>query len=194
VLVSADESATAMPRRIAESLGLREGAEADPARLAEAALPAQREAASADAARYLAAAERTVAGLRSYLEGRRYLPGVVEEVVARARQLGWVDDSRFAAMLVREKPGRGRARILADLRRRGVPSRIAEQAAAGVDEDSELRAVMPLVARRYFHLDRETALRRASGFLVRRGFAPGRAFEAVRRALGREGRDGSEEA
>jgi regulatory protein len=184
----------ALPASEADRLGLGEGAEADPERVADSARKAQEKAAGEDSARYLAGAERTTSRLRSFLARRHYLPSVIEEAVARAIGYGWVDDARFASAMVRGRPGRGKARLLADLVARGVSRQAAAEAVSGIDEGEELEAALPLVIRRYSGLDRETALRRAAGFLTRRGFSRGSAWRAARRALGAAGGEDPEKA
>jgi regulatory protein len=179
----------AVPASRAARLGLSAGVEADPAFVREFAEASQKAAIEDDMARYLAGAERTSSRLRSYLKRRRFLPTLVEEAVERASRLGWVDDSRYASMTVRSRPGRGRARLIADLVARGVSRETAAAAATGIDEDVELDSLLPLIARRYSGLEKETALRRATGFLVRRGFQAGKAWRAARKALG-AGKDG----
>jgi SOS response regulatory protein OraA/RecX len=185
--VSVGRASIAVPASHAEAQGLAEGSEIDSDALLETAASAQLAPLEQDMARYLAAAERHTSRLRSYLLRRRYLPSLVDQAVRRAVSLGWVDDARFAALAVRGRAGRGRARIVADLVARGVQRSTAAEAAAGVDEDAELESLLPLLRRKYSGLDGRTALRRATGFLVRRGFPAGKSWKAASRALGQPG-------
>lgn len=177
------------PTRLCDARGISVGVDADWDELERASAAAQREPASADAARYLGAAERTVAGLSAYLMKRGYLRRVVEAVVARAEEHGWVDDARYASMFAASRPGLGRSRLMAELIRRGVSRATASRAVEGRSDADAVEALIPLLKRRYGNLPREAALRRAAGFLARRGLSGAEAFRAAGRILSAEGGD-----
>ena len=84
------------------------------------------------AAKLLAAKPRSIAELRErLLEGRRSNKEVVETVIARLREYGYLDDDRFAAgyaqWKVKQRPI-GRRRLERDLTLRKVERKVAEQA------------------------------------------------------------------
>lgn len=84
------------------------------------------------AVKLLAAKSRSVAELRERLRERpRTNEAVVEEVIARLREYGYLDDQRYAigyaSLKVRQRP-LGRARLERDLLFRKVSSEVAEEA------------------------------------------------------------------
>ena len=84
------------------------------------------------AAKLLAAKPRSIAELRErLLEGRRSNKEIVETVIDRLREYGYLDDDRFAAgyaqWKVKQRPI-GRRRLERDLTLRKVERKVAEQA------------------------------------------------------------------
>ena len=84
------------------------------------------------AAKLLAAKPRSIAELRErLLEGKRTTKGAVEEVIARLREYGYLDDERFAfgyaSLKVRQRPI-GRARLERDLMFKKVTREVADEA------------------------------------------------------------------
>jgi regulatory protein len=129
--------------------------------------------------------ERTVDELRGWLEARQCEDEAIEATIERLKELGELDDARFArgfAADKRELRGWGAERIGEALEARGVG---AEEIAAALAADSPAaqieRAAALLVGRRA-DLGDEAARGRALGFLVRRGYGSEVAYEAVRRA------------
>lgn len=169
-------------------MGIAEGVEADIGVLRDLALEAQRASAARDSARYLGMAERSTAQLREHLLGRGYAPEVVEAEIERDIAAGWVDDARFARVWAASRPGRGKAALRSGLAARGVTGAAARAALDPVDDDAEAESLLELVRRRYGSLDRKVALRRAAGFLRRRGFSGAVALRIAKRALAGEGR------
>ncbi len=133
------------------------------------------------ALRLLASRPRTVAEMRERLR-RRGIPDVhVRAVLRDLTAAGYLDDLAFARQWIagRAPHGRGVARLRWELREKGAPAAVIEQAIreAASREDlsaTEERAARELVARRaraYAHLAPEARLRRLAGLLERRGFA-----------------------
>lgn len=165
-----------------ERLGLVRGSLVEASRMDGIAGEEQLPEARSDAERYTARAEHTRRQLMEYLRRRGYLPDVVEEVSSWAEGSGLVDDRRYAEAFLlshSERSPMGDHRIRMELRKRGVDPSIV----AGLLEERDLEGlhgvVVDEVRRRYGGLDREKAMRRASGYLSRRGFP----FETVRRLL-----------
>jgi regulatory protein len=84
------------------------------------------------AVKLLAAKSRSVAELRERLLERRWAnPAIVESVIERLRQYGYLDDERYAigyaSLKVRQRP-LGRARLERDLKFRQVSSEVAGEA------------------------------------------------------------------
>ncbi len=84
------------------------------------------------AVKLLAAKPRSVAELRDrLLQGRFASKSVVEEVISRLKEYGYLDDERFAfsfaSLKVKQRPT-GRRRLQRDLSLKKVDSTVAEQA------------------------------------------------------------------
>ncbi|MFJ3028789.1 regulatory protein RecX [Curtobacterium sp. NPDC087080] len=116
---------------------------------------------------------------------------VVEHEVARLVRVGLLDDVALATDLVdrlHERKGLGRQGVVAELRRRGIDQAAIDAAldAAADDADDEFVRANELAekrARQLRGLDRATAERRLSGFLMRKGYGAGVVRVAVERAL-----------
>lgn len=114
---------------------------------------------------------------------RKYEPDVVTAVVERLVGGGWLDDAEFARSYVRSHLNYGERRLLADLSRRGVAAAVARPVLAellgAVDETAQAREAAAVRLKRMPGVDRETAQRRLSGYLARRGYG----FETISKAL-----------
>jgi regulatory protein len=144
----------------------------------------ERERAVELAYRAVARRDRTVAELRTYLERKRVEPAAIEAAVEELVEAGYLDDARYAQRFAEDKRTLerwGSERIARDLRRRGVGPDQVEAAVSLHDRDSELETALMLLGARFptpptSDKDRD----RAWGFLVRRGYEPDLAYEAVR--------------
>ncbi len=118
-------------------------------------------------------------------------PDVIEHEIERLTRVGLLDDVALATDLVdrmHARKGLGRQAIVADLRRRGIDQTAIDAAldAAADDEDDEFVRAIDLATKRAGQmggLDRATAERRLSGFLMRKGYNGGVVRIAVERAL-----------
>ena len=105
-------------------------------------------------------------------------PELAEQVIAKLRDVGLVDDADFARQLTRSKlsGGASRRRVHQELFKRGVARDVADAAVDEVEEDEGLSddASIERVARKKWRtlveLDAATRRRRLYGFLARRGF------------------------
>jgi regulatory protein len=117
----------------------------------------------------------------------------VEEWIERYERLGYLDDAKLAEQVVHShgvRRGRGSGAILQELGRRGVDNALARAAVEDLDPETELdnaRTVAERRARQLRGLDRQTAERRLSAFLQRRGYPGDVVREAVTAALAAEG-------
>ena len=96
---------------------------------------------------------------------------------------GVLDDARYAERFTddrRELMGWGTERIEQDLTRRGIPRDLIETALAARSRDQELEAARDVLAERYERLEDDRARNRAWQLLVRRGYDPELAYDAVR--------------
>ncbi|MDQ1605905.1 MAG: regulatory protein [Microbacteriaceae bacterium] len=122
----------------------------------------------------------------------------VEYELDRLEGVGLIDDAALAETLVRtqhERKGLGRSALTAELRRRHIdPVQIDEALAQVGDDDEQSRATELAVKRapQLRSLDSETAKRRLSGFLMRKGYSGSVVRAAVDEALsGHSGRANS---
>lgn len=109
---------------------------------------------------------------------------VADELVARARECGLVDDARFGGAFARAKvaAGWGRLRIERELSRRGIDAASIEGwPEEFVGEGGELARARELASRR--RLTGRNDYQKIVRFLCGRGFAAGVASEAARDAL-----------
>ncbi len=118
---------------------------------------------------------------------------IIEELLGRLERVGLVDDAAFATALVNTRTKvarRGSRRIRAELREKGVPDELAEEALAGVDPQDELAAAMEFAAKKVRSmtaLDPAVARRRLYGALARRGFGSDVVRQVTEDALGSHG-------
>ena len=135
--------------------------------------------------------ERTVAELRTALERRRVEPDAIEVAVEELSASGFLDDARYAVRFAedkRELAQWGSERIARELTRRGVAPELIEAALSDRTEQAELGTALTLLEQRFPAPPADDRERdRAWRLLVRRGYAPEVAYEAVR-ALGRRPR------
>ena len=114
---------------------------------------------------------------------------VAEHVMARLRELGYVDDEAFAEMVVRSASmSRGLARrsLAEELRKRGVSDEIAEEALAPVDDVMERDSARRLVDKKLRSMNGlaiDVKRRRLAGMLARKGYPAGVAYPVISEAL-----------
>jgi regulatory protein len=127
--------------------------------------------------------------LEQLLRGRDLDEDAVTAEVTRLEDLGLIDDGALAEMLVRtrhERKGLGRSALASELRRRHVDQHYIDAALTQIDDDDERATAVHLAqdrARRLQGLDQETAVRRLSGYLMRKGYSSEVVRSAVREAL-----------
>lgn len=134
--------------------------------------------------RALGRRDRTVVELRAYLERKRVEPEAIEHAVAELQAAGYLDDARYAARFAEDKRALerwGSERIELDLRRRGVADDLIEAAIAAQPRSEELGAALELLAQRMPQPPPDDRARdRAWRLLVRKGYEPELAYDAVR--------------
>jgi regulatory protein len=128
--------------------------------------------------------DRTISELRTVLERKRVGPGAIDAAVAELREEGLLDDARYARRFTEEKRELerwGSERIARDLHRRGIPPDLIEAAVTDRARDAELATALLLLEQRFAIPPRDDRERdRAWRLLVRRGYAPEIAYDAVR--------------
>jgi regulatory protein len=132
--------------------------------------------------RYLSRRERTVHELREHLAARDIDPGGIAAAVDELTATGSLNDERYAAMFVedrRELDQWGSGRIRRTLRDRGVAAELID-AALEEGSQAELGRALAVLGQRFpapptGHRERQRAL----GLLLRRGFEPELAIDAL---------------
>ncbi len=143
------------------------------------------------AARALTARAYSLSELKMRLRKRAAQPEDVDEVLARLKRAGVVNDQRFAATFAewrRENQGLGKSRVLRDLMARRVAPALAREAVdaafQGVDETAMIQAFLE---RKYRGKDLGTLLQHqkelASAFRKLRGagFSAGNSIRVLKR-------------
>ncbi|MDI3299063.1 MAG: regulatory protein RecX [Bacillota bacterium] len=174
-----------VPAEAVVELGLRVGEELDEERWSRLRLEVEAQAAFLRALRWLAihARARREMEIRLLRSGMR--PEAVERALARLERLGYVDDREVARRLVEER-GRewGPARLRQELRKRGLPPQVIEEALAAAGLPDEEAVALELGRRKWLRCSGEpveVCRRRVADFLRRRGFG----WEVVERTLAR---------
>jgi regulatory protein len=129
--------------------------------------------------RVLALREHSEAELRRKLKEKGYDEEGIEESVARLKELGYLDDARFAKSFAESSIRNGRGygvRLKLELARRGVAeATIRETLAELFQEYGEQEVLSRLIGRRFSGFDPALASdkekRRVVGYLQRKGFS-----------------------
>jgi regulatory protein len=134
---------------------------------------------------YLGKRDRTAAEVRAHLERAEATPELVDAAVAEMTELGYLDDERYARCFAEDRrnlDGWGAERIRRRLLELGIDRELAERASRPVDDEQEMTAALALLRRRLKAApDDQRGRQRALELLVRRGYEPDVAYEAVRR-------------
>jgi regulatory protein len=143
------------------------------------------------AVRVLAARASTCDELRFKLRRRAAALSEIDPVIERLRDLGYLNDQRFAEMYTAmrmENDGYGKTRVLQDLRKRRVAPSLADRAVSHAYRDqNEDEMVTAFIERRMpsisagGHIDDERKLAAAYRKLRRAGFTSGAVLTALKR-------------
>jgi len=131
----------------------------------------------------LSTKDRTVAEVRAFLERKGVGAAAIAHAVAELSSARFLDDERFARLFAEDKRGIerwGSDRIERDLRRRGISANLVEAVLAGQDRDAERAAALELLSERLPPPECDRDRDRAWRMLVRKGYEPELAYEAVR--------------
>jgi len=141
--------------------------------------------AKARALRLLEYRARSRAEIVQRLRTAGFADDIIEDTLKRLEDLGLIDDAQFARSWVKHRlTGKavGKARIKWELRQKGVPTDVLEEALSAVDADTEYESAVDAARRRWRKdgsLDERTKRRRLASFLRRQGFE----WEVVTRIL-----------
>ena len=138
--------------------------------------------------RHLGRREHSVAELRARLERARLPAGVIDEAIAIVAEQGYLDDARYARLLVEDRraiDGWGVERIRARLEAAGIAARADRRGARRLRRRLRAGRGEALIRRRCaLPLAGNRERQRAFGILIGRGFDSDLAYEAVRAASG----------
>ncbi len=128
-----------------EGAALQEGQTLSDAEIA--ALQERSDSARANdmALRYLSYRDRSAQEIRRYLQGKDIADPVIEDLIARFTESGYIDDAAFAKAWVKSRPRsrpRGRRALLYELRQKGISPADADAALEGFDEIDAARALV----------------------------------------------------
>lgn len=125
------------------------------------------------AVQFLAHRPRSIAETQRYLRRRGAPDPMIDRVIQRLVAAGYLDDELFAQFWVEDRERfrpRGPAALRYELRQKGLPEPIIQNALQGLDsEDSAYRAAVAR-AQRLAGLDRLTFRQKLGSYLLRRGF------------------------
>ncbi|MCC2033849.1 regulatory protein RecX [Microbacterium allomyrinae] len=152
---------------------------------------ADRENAEKELLKKLRARSLSVREARAVIGGRGLDAETIEDVLERFLDRGYLDDAALAEQLVHigiDRKGQGRQVIAQALAKRGVPRDVADLALEALPDDDAERALdfARTKARALSRLDHDTALRRLTGQLARRGYPGSVSLSAARQALAEE--------
>ena len=139
--------------------------------------------------RQLTAAPRSRAQLEQVLRKKDCPDDIAAAVLDRMEEVGLVDDTAYAGMLVRsQQAGRGLARraLAQELRRKGVDDETAQAALDEVDphdEEDRARALVAKKMRTMSGLEPLVQTRRLAGMLARKGYPSDVSMRIVREAV-----------
>ena len=154
-------------------MGLHPDSIVNTVEIRETAIRVQTPAARSDTERFLSRYEHTEHQLMSYLYARKYHERVIDDTLEWAERNGLVDDKRYASIYIRshsDSSPMGNFRIRMELGKRGIPESITDGLLADRDESDLQKILVKTVKEKYGHLEKKAALRRAMGYLRRRGF------------------------
>ena len=127
---------------------------------------------------YLAHKPRTETEVRRKLRQKEYSEPVIESVVKRLHELGYLDDAQYAEQYVERRfasKGYGPVRIRQELRKRGIDRHLAETAVDDfLEDESTLVAAREKAEKRWPRIAREDDPRKRRDklyrYLKRRGY------------------------
>jgi len=124
---------------------------------------------------------------------KRHVPAeVAAGILDRFEAVGLIDDLDFARSWVQSRQrskGLSSTVLALELRRQGIADDVAREVLDELDPDVERQAAHRLVQKRLRSmngLDQTTQIRRLTGMLARKGYAPQVAFDVVRDELDAE--------
>ena len=132
----------------------------------------------------LARRDHTRSQIEQKLTQKGYAAATVSGAITRLAEMGYLDDRAYARRFTEDKrnlEGWGARRIAARLSELGVDRETVDEALADESRDEEIERAVALLAQRFSDgIDGNAAYNRAIGMLVRRGYVPELASDAIR--------------
>lgn len=155
------------------AIPLRKGQRLSPKEVEELKNDGEVDLAFQRALRYLGSRPRSSAEITTYLKGKDYDEQVIEVVVRRLQEKGYLDDEAFARYWVenrnRFRP-RGAQALRHELRQKGVERDTIDSTLEEQDEDSAAWAAAETKIDRWADLEKVEFEQKMIAFLARRGF------------------------
>ena len=158
---------------------LKAGMHVDKPFLDEIQLETEKNTALDKALTHISAAQKTEKQVKEYLEGKGYLPAVVEYVLGKMREYGFLDDGSYAENYAHAAVKRKGVRLIRlELKSKGVAEEHISAATEGLEGEEETAGRLLEKYMRGKSCDRAT-LYKAFRYLLGKGFE----YETARAAL-----------
>ncbi len=164
---------------------LRRGQELSEDEIATLKQEGERNKAYHQAIRFLGVRPRSIAEVTRKLKEKEHDALLIEAVIQRLSDAGYVDDAAFARFWVEDRTRfrpRSAHALRYELRQKGVASAVIDEAVADLDEESAAWDAATAKLDGWRRLDEEQFRKKATGFLSRRGFNYGIVRATVDRA------------
>lgn len=164
---------------------LGRGQELSEGEIAELKQEGERNKAYHQAIRFLGVRPRSIAEVTRKLKEKDHDALLIEAVIQRLTDAGYVDDAAFARFWVEDRTRfrpRSAHALRYELRQKGVDSDVIDAAVADLDEDSAAWDAASVKLDGWHRLDEAQFRKKATGFLSRRGFNYGIVRATVDRA------------
>ncbi len=175
---------------------LRRGQELTELQISELKQEGERNKAYHQAVRFLGVRPRSASEMTRKLKEKGHDELLIEAVIERLVDAGYVDDAAFARFWVEDRTRfrpRSAHALRYELRQKGVDSDVIDEAVADLDEESAAWDAATAKLDGWRRLDEPQFRKKASGFLSRRGFNYGIVRATVDRAWNEiNGEDGKE--
>ena len=173
------------------SLRIAVGKEYDEDELKEIVTESEKRSAFDKATKFVSFRPRTEREIRKYLSDREYPGEIVDYVVAKLAEYGYVDDLRFCKEYVRAYSVKsGVNKIRADLMRLGAKREAIDEALGEVEEQSEAAYI---AAKKWERTHSTFDARKLKAHLYSKGFRGDDIEEAAERVAGERGEEVDEE-
>lgn len=156
-----------------EAARLRKGQLLTDAEIAALRGEDERQRAYDQAVRFLSYRPRSRSEMTHYLRGKHLDESVIDEILERLTQAGYLDDEAFARFWVENRNcfrPRSRRALEYELRQKGLSRQVIVQALGGLDDEAAAWQAVRRLLPRWSALDDDRLHQKIAGFLGRRGF------------------------